>query len=88
MSQKPKHDLGQVLGLNLGRQKMFIELHPRASHDCNVTEEGAALIPSNVMLVNKLEQESLLAHPNTVLFIMHCGINRDSIQLNFNKLSH
>ena len=74
---------------------MSIELHPRlhqrvvfrASPDCSFTEEGA-LIPSNVMLLNKLEQESLLAHPNTVLFIMHCGINRDSIQLNFNKLSH
>ena len=32
-------------------------------------------IPPNVMLENKLEQETLLAHPNTVLFIMHCGIN-------------
>ena len=29
MSQNSQHDLGQVLGLILGRQKMSIELHPR-----------------------------------------------------------
>ena len=27
------------------------------------------------MLENKLEQQTLLAHQNTVLFMTHCGIN-------------
>ena len=29
MSENSKQDLGQVLGLILGREKMSIELHPR-----------------------------------------------------------
>ena len=31
MSQNSKNDLGKVLGLILGRQKMSIELHPRST---------------------------------------------------------
>ena len=31
--------------------------------------------PPNVLLMDKIPQQSLLAHEKTVLFITHCGIN-------------
>ena len=32
-------------------------------------------VPTNVALMDKIPQQSLLAHEKTVLFITHCGIN-------------
>ena len=32
-------------------------------------------VPTNVLLMDKIPQQSLLAHEKTVLFITHCGIN-------------
>ena len=32
-------------------------------------------VPTNVLLVEKIPQQSLLAHEKTILFITHCGTN-------------
>lgn len=32
-------------------------------------------VPPNVLLMDKIPQQSLLAHDKTVLFITHCGVN-------------
>ena len=57
--------------------KAFSEIPQRVVFQAFIHADDKRLVgvPPNVLLVEKIPQQSLLAHEKTILFITHCGTN-------------